>query len=242
MSVFGFSKVVSACTMIAAALLVASGCGGAGRPARITSPANDATVWGEVVIRAEPVGSRIPAGGLDFYLDTVKLGNAAEPTANTRTFVYKWDADALPAGSIHTLGAVTRGGKAPVPPHAVHVTIADAPVLSVTQDRTSYWRVARIVLRSNRSTVLLDSLGLLGGKSVWRALKEPAFVKPNATVLVHEEEFRSTHPLPVVITYRSLIGDHTRDEVAASTARTETLQTRTTEQAPAAYRLLPDTR
>ncbi len=231
-----------ACAAIAAVLLVVSGCGGPGRPAQITSPANNATVWGKVVIKAEPAGSKIPAGGLDFYLDTIKLGNAANPPTNTRTFEYIWDADTLPAGSIHTIGAVTRGGKAPKPPQAIHVTIASAPVLSVTQNRTSYWRVARIVLRSNWCTVLVESLGLLGGRSVWRALKEPVFLKPNATVLVHEEEFRSSHPLPVVITYRSLIGDHARDEVAANAVKTETLAMNAVEPATLSRKLLPDTR
>ncbi len=70
------SKVVSACTAIAAALLALSACGSR-NPAQITSPANNDTVWGKVVIKAALAGSRIPAGGLDFYVDAVKLGNAA---------------------------------------------------------------------------------------------------------------------------------------------------------------------
>ena len=235
-------RVASACTAIAAVLLVVSGCGGFGKPAQIVSPANNATVWGKVVIEAEPAGSKIPAGGLDFYLDTIKLGNAAEPVANTRTFEYIWDADTVPAASVHTLGAVTKGGKAPKPPQAIHVTIASAPVLFMTQSRVSYWRVARIVLRSNWSTVLVESLGFLSGKSVWSALKAPILLTPNATVLLHEEEFRSTHPLPVVITYRSLIGNHARDEVAANAVKTETLAMNAVEPATLSRKLLPDTR
>jgi hypothetical protein len=241
MSMLATGRAVSACAAIAAALLVLSRCGGPGRPTQITCPAHNDSVWGKVRMRAEPVGGIIPTGGLDFYLDNHKLGNVAVPLTCTRTFEYIWDTDTLPAGSIHTLGAVTRGAKAPGPRQAVRVTIDSAPVLSVTQSRVSYWRVARIVLRSYWSTVLIDSLGLLGGKSIWSALKEPVFVKPNATVLLHEEEFRSTHPLPVVITYRSLIGDHARDEVAANEVKTETLAVNAA--APTLSRnLLPDTR
>ena len=236
------SKVVSACTAIAAALLVVSGCGKPGRPTQITCPANNDTVWGKVMIRAEPVGGIIPTGGLDFYLDNRKLGNVADPLMCTRTFEYIWDAATLSAASVHTIGVVTKGGRAPKPPQAIYVTIDSAPVLSVTQNRTSYWRVARIVLRSNWSTVLIDSLGLLGGKSVWRALKEPVLLKPNATVLLHEEEFRSTHPLPVVITYRSLIGNHAQDEVAANAVKTETLALNAAEPTTFSRKLLPDTR
>ena len=235
-------KAASACAAIAAVMLVVSGCGGPGRPAQIASPANNATVWGKVVIRAELAGSRLPAGGLDFYLDTIKLGNAAAPVTNTRAFEYTWDADTLPAASVHTLGAVAKGGRAPKPPQAIHVTIASVPALFMTQSRVSYWRVARIVLRSNGSTVLVESLGLLGGKSVWRALKEPVFLTPNATVLLHEEEFRSTHPLPVVIAYRSLVGNHARDEVAATAVKTETLAMNAVESATLSRKLLPDTR
>ena len=242
MSMLATGRVASACAAIAAVMLVVSRCGGPGRPARITSPANNATVWGKVMIRAELAGSKIPAGGLDFYLDTIKLGNAADPATNTRTFIHTWDADTAPAGSIHTIGAVTKGGKAPKPPQAIHVTIASAPALFMTQSRVSYWRVARIVLRSNGSTVLVESLGFLSGRSVWRALKEPVFLKPNATVLLHEEEFRSTHPLPVVISYRSLIGDHARNEVAANAVKTETLAMNAVEPATLSRKLLPDTR
>jgi hypothetical protein len=242
MSILAPSKVVTASAAIAAVLLVVSGCGKPGRPAQITCPANNDTVWGRVMIRAEPVGGIIPAGGLDFYLDNHKLGNVADPLTCTRTFEYILDADALPAGAVHTLGAVTKGGRAPRPPQAISVTIDSAPVLSVTQDRTSYWRVARIVLRSNWSTVLVNSLGLLGGRSVWSALKEPMLLTPNATVLLHEEEFYSTHPLPVVITYRSLIGRHARGEVAASAVKTETLAINPAAPTTGSYRLLPDTR
>jgi hypothetical protein len=230
------------CTAIVAVLLLVFGCGKPSRPARITSPTNNDTVWGKVVIRAELAGSKIPPGGLDFYVDTIRLGNAADPEANTRTFECTWDTDTLSAASRHTLGAVTRGGKAPEPSRTISVTIGSAPVLSVVQNRTSYWRVARIVLRSNWSTVLVDSLGLLGGRSVWSLLKEPAFLMPNSTVLLHEEEFRSTNPLPVVIAYRSLVGSHTRAEVAANALKTETLAIKATEPTPALRRLLPDTR
>lgn len=235
-------KAASACAAIAAVMLVVFGCGGPGRPARITSPMNNATVWGRVVIRAELAGSKLPAGGLDFYLDTIKLGNAADPATNTRVFEYTWDAETATAGSIHTIGAVTKGGRAPMPPQAIHVTVASVPALFMTQSRVSYWRVARIVLRSNGSTVLVEALGFLSGKSVWRALKEPAFLTPNATVLLHEEEFRSTRPLPVVIAYRSLIGNHARDEVAAYAVRTETLAMNPAEPATLSRKLLPDTR
>jgi hypothetical protein len=235
-------KAAFRCAAIAAAMLVVYGCGRPGKPARITIPASGDTVWGKVVIKAELAGSRIPPGGLDFYLDTVRLGNVAHPTTNTKSFEYTWDAGALPAASVHTLGAVTRGGKAPKPPRSINVTIDSAPVLSVTQNRTSYWRVARIVLKSDWSTVLVESLGLLGGKSVWSALKEPALLTPNSTVLLHEEEFCSTHPLPVVITYRSLIGKHSRDEVEAIAVKTETLTITAAEPIPALRRLLPDTR
>ena len=235
-------EVASACAAIAAVLLVGAGCGKPGRPTQITCPSNNDTVWGKVMIRAEPVGGIIPTGGLDFYLDNHKLGNVADPLMCTRTFEYIWNADTLSAASVHTLGVVTKGGKAPKPPQAIHVTIDSAPVLSVTQNRTSYWRVARIVLRSNWSTVLIDSLGLLGGKSIWRALKEPVLLKPNATVLLHEEEFRSTHPLPVVITYRSLIGNRDRGEVAANAVKTETLAMNAAEPTTLSRELLPDTR
>ncbi len=241
MSILVTAKVASTSAAIAVVLVV-SGCGKPGRPTQITCPANNDTVWGRVMIRAEPVGGLIPVGGLDFYLDNRKPRNVADPLTCTRTFEYMWDADTLSAGSIHTIGVVTKGGKAPRPPRAMRVTIADAPLLSVTQNRTSYWRVARIVLRSNWSTVLVESLGLLSGKSVWRALKEPVFLKPNATVLVHEEEFRSTHPLPVVITYRSLIGNRARDEVAANAVKTETLAVNAVGRATLARKLRPDTR
>ncbi len=234
-------RVASACAAIAA-LIALPGCGKPGRPTQITCPANNDSVWGNVMIRAEPVGGIIPTGGLDFYLDNRRIGNVADPLMSTRTFEYIWDADTLSVGSIHTIGVATKGGKAPRPPQTINVTIASAPVLSVTQSRVSYWRAARIVLRSNWSTVLIESLGFLSGKSVWRALKEPAFVKPNATVLLHEEEFRSTHPLPVVIAYRSLIGSHARDEVAANAIKTETLAMNAVVRATLSRNLLPDTR
>jgi len=238
MTMLSTVKAASGCIATAVVLLVVAGCGGPGRPAQITSPANDDTVWGRVVIRAELAGRRIPPGGLDFYLDTIRLGNAAAPKPNTRTFEYTWDAGTLPAGSRHTLGAVTKGGRAPKPPRAIDVTIDNVPVLSVTQNRTSYWRVVRVVLRSNWSTVLVDSLGLLGGKSVWSALKAPALLSPNSTVLLHEEEFCSPRPLPIVITYRSLIGNHDRDEVATGAAKTETLTFTAAEPPPALRRLV----
>ena len=236
-------KAVSVRTAIAAVLLVVSGCGGPSRPAQITSPANNDTVWGKVVIRAELAGSKIPAGGLDFYLDTVKLGNAADPVTNTKTFECKWDAGTVPAASVHTLGAVTKGGKAPKPPQAIYVTIDSAPVLSVAQTRISTrWRVARIGLQSDWSTVLVASLGFLSGKFVRSALKEPLLVTPNATVLLYEAEFLSIRPLPVVISYRSLIGNHTRGEVAANAVKTETLAMNAVEPTTASRKLLPDTR
>ena len=235
-------KAVSAGTAVAAVLLVVSGCGGPGRPVQITSPANNDTVWGKVVITAQPVGGNIPDGGLDFYLDNHKLGNVADPVAGTRTFEYTWDAGTLPAASVHTLGAVTKGARAPRPPRAIRVTIDSAPVLFMTQSRVSYWRFARIGLHSNWSTVLVASLGLLGWKSVRAAPREPILVTPNATLLLYEEEFYSTRPLPVVITYRSLIGNHARDEVAANAVKTETLTMEAAEKTPAFHRLLPDTR
>ena len=240
---FSIVKAVSACTAIAAVLPVVSGCGRPGRPAQIISPANNDTVWGKVVIKAELAGSKIPTGGLDFYLDTIKLGSAADPVTNTKTFEYTWDAGTLPAASVHALGAVTKGGKAPKPPRAVNVTIDSAPVLSVTQSRIStYWRVVRIGLQSDWSMVLVESLGFLSGKLVRTALREPVLVTPNATVLLYEAEFLSTHPLPVVISYRSLIGNHTRGEVAASAVKTETLAMNAIEPTTASRKLLPDTR
>jgi len=244
MSILSTGKAVSACTSIAAVLLVVSGCGGPGRPVQITSPANNDTVWGKVLITAEPVGGRIPDGGLDFYLDKHKLGNVADPVMSTRTFEYTWDAGTLPAGSAHTIGAVTKGGRVPRrPPQAIRVTIDSAPVLTVTHSRIStYWRVVRIGLQSNWSTVLVASVGFLSGKSVRPGLRVPVLVAPNATVLLYEEEFLSFDPLPVVITYQSLIGNHARDEVAAKTARTETLAMNAVEPTTDSRELLPETR
>lgn len=241
MRILAAGGVASTCGVIVA-LTALPGCSKPGRPTQVTCPANNDTVWGKVMIRAEPVGGIIPTGGLDFYLDNRRLGNVADPLTCTRTFEYIWDADTLSEGSIHTVGVVTKGGRTPRPPQTTDVTIASAPVLSVTQNRVSYWRAARIVLRSNWSTVLVESLGFLSGRSVWRALKEPVFVKPNATVLLHEEEFRSTHPLPVVIAYRSLIGSNARDEVAANAVKTETLAMNAVERATLSRKLLPDTR
>jgi len=236
------SKVVSACTAIAAALLTLTACGSR-NPAQITSPANNDTVWGKVVIKAALAGSRIPAGGLDFYVDAVKLGNAAKPVANTNTFEYTWDAGALPGASVHSLGAVTKDGKPPRPPQAISVTIYDAPVLTVARTRISgSKRVVRIALQSNCSTVLVESLGFLRGRSGRTAVREPFSVPPNATVLLYEAELRSSRPLPVIVYYRSRSGDRTRDEVAASAVKTETLAIDPAAPTTALHRLLPDTR
>jgi len=237
------ARAVAGYAVIAALLLVASGCGEPGRRVQITSPSNNDTVWGKVVIRAEPVGGDIPAGGLDFYCDRHKLGNVADPVMYTRTFEYVWDVDTMRAATVHSIGAVIRGGRAPRPPRAVRVTIDSVPVMSVNQSRISaYRRVVRIGLQSNWSTVLVTSVGFLIGESVRSGLKEPVLLAPNANVLLYEAEFLSFYPLPMVITYQSLIGNHARGEVAANAVKTETLAMKGVEPTTFSHDLLPDTR
>jgi hypothetical protein len=237
MSVFSTVRAASASAAIAAALLGASGCGEPGRPVQITSLANNDTVWGKVVILAEPVGGNIPVGGLDFYLDSRKLGNVADPLTCTRTFVFEWDAGTVPATSVHTLGAVTKGGRAPKLPQGIRVTIDSLPVLALNVNWISYWRVLRLILQSGWSTVLIESMGFPGWGSRWAARSEPILVSQNATVRLYEGEFPSTQPLKMAITYRSLIGSHSRSEVAAAAVKTETIALDV-----GSHRLVPDTR
>lgn len=234
---FSTGRAVSACTAIAAVLLGVSGCGEPGRPVQITSPADNDTVWGKVVILAEPVGGSIPVGGLDFYLDDHKLGNVAEPLKYTRTFLFEWDAGTVPATSVHTLGAVSKGGRAPRPPRAIRVTIDSVPVLTLNVDWISYWRVLRLILKSGWSTVLVERMGFPGWGYVRTARTGPILVSQNATVRLYEGEFPSSSPLKMAITYRSLIGSHTRSEVAANAVKTETIALDA-----GFHRLLPDTR
>jgi hypothetical protein len=235
MSLFSTVRAVSACTAVAAVLLGVSGCGEPGRPVQITSVGNNDTVWGKVVIKAEPVGGGIPDGGLDFYLDNRKLGSVAEPLACTRTFVFEWDASTVPATSVHSLGAVTKGGTAPRPPRAIRITVDSMPVLALNVNWISYWRVLRLILQSGWSTVLVESMGFPGSGRAAR--REPILVSPNATVRLYEGEFPSSVPLKMTITYRSLVGSHSRSEVAAIAAETETIALDV-----GSHRLVPDTR